>query len=358
MSAFFVGYLATQIPSGFLSDTIGVRRTLTLAIGLAGVTCGLTGMALSFSEFLLFRFLNGLAAGCIFAPSSALLFRWFPSRERALAVSLFTTINLCGMSLSIALSPIISATFGSWRWSFWILSIPSLILIAPCFFVVRESPVNDTTTSLTDPQSGVKTMHFAAVLRWKWIWPIALLELSIGLARSLSLTWMPAYFVDEFGMNEVYAGAVASLSLVFTGVISSPFFGILSDRAFVRRSTLLFLGAFAPGLIGFGLSIVGSTSASLAIALAAIMGAFHVGWMFGPVMISEGVPLAVAGTATGIVNFCTTIGFIVGPVIFGHMLDVAGSFSLSWLALGVICTPLSLLMIPMMWLEKKASLTK
>jgi len=54
-------------------------------------------------------------------------------------------------------------------------------------------------------------------------------------------------------------------------------------------------------------------------------------------------------TATEIVNFCTTVG---------HAFDVAGSLSLGWLVLGVIRTSLSLLMIPMMRLEKNTSLTK
>jgi MFS family permease len=140
MTGFWTGYVITQIPSGYLSDRIGVRRTHAAALTLVGITSIMTGTASSFGDCFTYRILCGLAAGCIFAPGAAIVLRWFQPEERGVASSLFVVGSKVGGIVGLILSPAISAFFGSWRWSFWILSSIAFFAAIAVVLFEKELP--------------------------------------------------------------------------------------------------------------------------------------------------------------------------------------------------------------------------
>jgi EmrB/QacA subfamily drug resistance transporter len=123
LDAVATGYLvslAVFIPAaGYLGDRFGAKRILLLAIGLftaASVLCGLAG---NLGELVTFRVLQGAGSGMMTPVGMAMLYRAFPPHERLRASSILTIPT----ALAPALGPVLGGalvTSLSWRWVFFV----------------------------------------------------------------------------------------------------------------------------------------------------------------------------------------------------------------------------------------------
>ncbi len=349
MSGFFISYVAVQIPIGFIADKVGVKRVFTVSLLLVGVLCILTGFATSFIDGFTLRFLNGFAAGCIFAPGSALVLRWFPPKDRALAISLFTVSNVVATVIVLAFSAVVSSIFGGWMWSFWIFGVPAIIIAVLSFFLLKEKPEDSFVSDTATVRASIRA-YYCMILRDFRVWFLSLAGLAGATVNIGSLTWIPTYLVSSLGLSEVYAGSMTSI-IAFTGIIAVPFGGYVADRVLKKRSPVVFFGTFGSGLACILFSFLKPTGFYPTIALFVIIIFLTTFWWILPSLLSDWLPLNVMGTASGFVNFMTMIGSIIGPFIFGYILDFTGSFSFGWLVLGCIASILSLPMLSVMFKE-------
>jgi ACS family D-galactonate transporter-like MFS transporter len=184
------------------------------------------------------------------------------------------------------------------------------------------------------------------------MWLVCIATVGGGAAFIGSLTWIPTYFVRIVNLSEVYAGSISSL-LALAGIFGTPIGGFIADRILRKRSPIVFSGIFASGLSCIFFSIVMPSDLYSAIAWFIPIPFFSAVWWIGPSLLSEWFPLQVLGTATGILNFMTISGCVLGPIIFGLILDLTGSFSHGWFALGSIASLSALLMIPIMLQDSK-----
>ncbi|HJU10885.1 MAG TPA: MFS transporter, partial [Candidatus Binataceae bacterium] len=88
---FFVGYFIFEIPSNLILQRVGARVWISRIM----ISWGVVAIAMMFTRgarsFYLLRFLLGVAEAGFFPGIIFYLTHWFPSRERARAVSLFMT---------------------------------------------------------------------------------------------------------------------------------------------------------------------------------------------------------------------------------------------------------------------------
>ena len=106
---FFFGYVLLQIPGGYWATAWSARKVISLfliAWGICAVGCGL---ARSFRQFEVMRFLLGVAESGVFPATMVLLANWFPRGERARANAYWT---LC-QPLAVALTTIVAPKRGS-----------------------------------------------------------------------------------------------------------------------------------------------------------------------------------------------------------------------------------------------------
>ncbi|MBU2702966.1 MFS family permease [Sporomusaceae bacterium BoRhaA] len=69
MTAFYTGYILTQIPGGLLTDRFGYRKVLLSSFLLMGLFTGLMGLTTSYEQGLVFRLLAGIGSGAVMAAS-------------------------------------------------------------------------------------------------------------------------------------------------------------------------------------------------------------------------------------------------------------------------------------------------
>src|ERR1039458_7887833 len=110
---FFFGYVLLQLPGGYWATAWSARKIISLFLiswGICAVGCGL---ARSFRQFEVMRFLLGVAESGVFPATMVLLSNWFPRGERARANAYWT---LCQPLAVAASAPFTGWLLGAYGW--------------------------------------------------------------------------------------------------------------------------------------------------------------------------------------------------------------------------------------------------
>jgi len=161
-----------------------------------------------------------------------------------------------------------------------------------------------------------------------------------GLGLSLLQSGVLAYFVlsmrDTFALSTVDAGRLLALAHL-GGAAGRLGWGVVSDRAFGgRRRPGLAINALI-GAAAFGCLALGSRLPSAVLPpLAVVLGVAAFGWVgLYFALVAEIGGARSAGLLTGLAVIFAWGGILVGPPLFGLLLDVTDSYGLAWLALAV-----------------------
>jgi AAHS family 4-hydroxybenzoate transporter-like MFS transporter len=137
-SAGFVGLMLGAMSVGSFGDRVGRKRALLFSMLIFGVFAMLTGLAQSFNDLVLLRFLTGVGLGGSLPNLAALATEYVPDRLRRIPASLIgAAIPTGAMSAGV----IAAATLQSWGWRsmFYLGGMLPLTLAAVLYFALPES---------------------------------------------------------------------------------------------------------------------------------------------------------------------------------------------------------------------------
>lgn len=123
---------------GWLSDTLGRKKTLLLAAGLFGISAIGTALAHNIMEFNVFRILGGFGVGAACIVSPMYIAEVSPPAIRGRLVLLNQVANVVGEIVSYLVAYYLSFS-GDWRWMFGSTVVPVACFTAALLFV-PESP--------------------------------------------------------------------------------------------------------------------------------------------------------------------------------------------------------------------------
>jgi len=169
-SCALIGCLFGALITGVLSDRLGRKRLLIAAAALFAITSVGNGLAGTFSVFVFWRMLGGVAIGLASSLSPMYISEIAPAQMRGRLVSVNQLTIVVGVLLSQLLNwwlvrtlPtgasddfILHSWFGQsgWRWMFALTSIPSLFFLIG-MFMVPESPRWLIKKGLVDRARGI-----------------------------------------------------------------------------------------------------------------------------------------------------------------------------------------------------------
>ena len=334
-SAFFISYTVFQIPGGYLSDKVGPKKVLLVALVWWSIMTMATGVARTFSQFFIVRVLFGIGEGlqppCAFKLNS----NWFPNQERATANAIFT--SACSFGPAIAPS-IAVAIIGLWGWHalFYIFGALGFVIMPLLYFFVKNSPEEDPDiskeeleyiksgqTEIVTQTTDSEEVGLMSVLKNRNIVLLALTYFGFMCAFFGLLSWLPSYLVKARGFELVKMGIFSGLPFLALG-IAQPFGGWLSDKVFKgKRKIQAMVVNLAAGPVLYG--VVVAPTETVAMALLVCTG-FLVGMAFGPLwaMPMELVKRSYVGMATGVMNAGGSIGGILSPIIIGYLVGMSG----------------------------------
>lgn len=318
MSAFYIGYLITQIPAGVLGDRFGVRFILAASLVLEGLSTSAMGFINTYEMGFTLRILSGLGAGAVYASCSRAIVEWFPERERGLAFGVLLAAPSGGILVSNLIVPSLHQMIG-WQGAFkavGMLTVAAGILVF--LFMRSQGTVGSNNKSLF---SGFKHIFGNKNLVLTGLAGFGLMWLELGTA-----TWANAY-IKKLGFSVADAGLVM-IFYGLGGVLAPLISGVISDRLGERKRLILIAYMLViPTTIIFGYQ---QTFTMLAIT-GFIMG--FVSYVANPqltALISQFAGREWAGTANGVSNFMFQMASLISPFIIGITIDATGSFNTVW----------------------------
>src|SRR5579864_6598801 len=201
---FFWGYFIFEIPSNLLLHKLGARIWIARILVSWGIVAILTGFVKTATHLYLLRFLLGVAeAG--FVPGMCLyLTYWFPQRQLAHAIALFSSAapiaSVVGAPISgVILDQIHWFGLSSWRWLLILEGIPAIVGGIVTYFLLPSRPME--AKFLTLQEKNYLTAELSVQEQQK----IAQQRLTVGRALTHARVWhlTAAYFTAAIGYNTI-----------------------------------------------------------------------------------------------------------------------------------------------------------
>ena len=329
LPAAYLGGVLMAIPAGWLTDSLGVRLTLTVGLAVIGVMTALAALGSSLAVLLVCLVVGGFGFSVLNPATGKAIVDWFPARRRGAAMGIKQTgLTLGGVAASLSLPPI-AAAFG-WRWALVAAAAVAVVSGTLVALAYRRPPLPESTMPATRP----KVADALRFLRRPGVLLVFACGFVLSVAQSSLLGYLALYAKETFTVSAVGAGQLLALSQV-GGTVSRLAWGFVSDRWFGgrRRPGIVvnaLLAAVSYTLLSYGAGLPGDALVPLAIAAGA--GAFGwVGLYFA--LVAEIGGARYAGVLTGISVIFAWGGTLFGPPIFGQVLDATGSYTTSWLIL-------------------------
>jgi len=148
IGAFFLAYALMQIPSGWLTDTLGGRWTLAAyVVAWSLATIGL-GFAKGLAGIWVLRLILGIAQAGAYPAAAALLKRWIPLSGRGLANSSVAMGGRCGLLVALMITEplmllvgrLLNWDAGTWRVVLGMYGVLGLLWAAAFVRLFRNSP--------------------------------------------------------------------------------------------------------------------------------------------------------------------------------------------------------------------------
>lgn len=325
----FAGLLLFSIPAAAIVGTIGLRRAISLLQVFFGLT--LVGLAGATDR-------NGaiaaVGAGSSFlaasnpATTTAVVLR-FPARHRAQAMNTKQVGVPLGNLLAAVLFPIAAAMIG-WRGAFLVAAVVS-VSAAGVSWILYGPAVDSQLASTSRWGPGLRVLLRSSAVR--------LTTIMHGLLMVGQIT-MLAYFVVYLVSRHVSLGAAAAYLVLMqlAGTAGRLLWGLATDYGFGgrRRATLITVILIA-ALGAAALAIVpADPSPWLLVPMSILVGLGLMSWAGMIELVrAELVASSATAAATGVGYTFASIGAVVGPPLFGLVVQSNG-FVVAWVALAVV----------------------
>jgi len=143
-TSMILGWATGGIIFGMMSDKIGRVKTMVATLLVYSVFTGLSGLATTWVDFTLYRFLAGIGIGGMFGAATTLVAESVPAGFRAMALGSLQALsalgNIIGSLLSLQIPPgshNFVSDYAGWRVLFFVGTVPAL-LVVPIIFVLKE----------------------------------------------------------------------------------------------------------------------------------------------------------------------------------------------------------------------------
>lgn len=337
--AMMIGWATGGIIFGMMSDKLGRVKTMVATLVVYSGFTGLSGIAQSWQEFIVYRFLVGLGVGGMFGAATTLVAESVPGRFRAVALGALQTLSATGNIMGSLISYLIPPSqlnfvggYSGWRVLFFVGILPSLLAV-PILFLLREPEAwrkaRATAALGVDNKRVGSLSDLFGHPRWR---RNALVGLLLGVAGMIGL-WGIAFFSPELitealkgePLEKVNRARALGTALQDVGA----FCGMLAFTtvaAFLTRRLAFFcsflLCSFTVALVFLGLRTEAQVYWMLPLMGFATLSVFAGYSIYFP----ELFPTRLRGTGVG---FCyNTVRYLAAPApaLLGHLSVWVGSF--------------------------------
>ena len=321
MSVFGITSLISYFPGGWLADRVSPRKLITVACVSTGIAGFYFATFPSYGVCLALHAFWGVTITLTFWSAMIKATRdWAPADRQGRAFGILEGGR--GMTEALAASIVlwVFAMLGEGKLGMaWVIILFSSLNIL--IGVLTWFALEDSTQSSSDGRDQIKLSDIIKVLKMPVVWLISVVIFTAYCA-SWGLEYYTPYAMEGFGMSVVLWGTIGIAIHWFKPLIAAGS-GFLADRVGISR---LLACAFLVLTVSFAVSaaIPGSPDLILMMVVNVTIGCFAIyacrSTYFA--LLEEGnIPLALTGTAVGIISVVGYAPDIFMPLLGGVLLD-------------------------------------
>jgi MFS transporter, ACS family, glucarate transporter len=257
LAAFNLAYAVFEVPTGWLGDVFGPRKTLIRIVLWWSVFTALTGMAgfqiggivvVGYWVLVAIRFLFGVGEAGAFPNITRALHNWLPITERGFGQG---AVWMCGRLMG-GLTPLIWTLLVvrcgvPWYGAFWLFGGLGAAWCVAFALWFRNRPeqkpgVNEAERQLIQAGAGAETEQAHASVPWgrllrsRTLWMLCLMYFCMSYGWYFNLNYLPNYLQEQHGVNPGdLLGALFQGGPLIFGAAGCIIGGFLTDR-YIRRT--------------------------------------------------------------------------------------------------------------------------
>ncbi|XP_019853503.1 PREDICTED: sialin-like [Amphimedon queenslandica] len=341
LSAFFVGYIITQIPGGWLAQRFSAKYVFGVGILATAIFTLLTPLAASLGIWVLVavRILEGIFEGVTFPSNHTLWGKWAPPAERSRLITFVFAGQYVGNILSFPLTALLCkyGFAGGWPSAFYLCGIMGVIWFFFWLFLAFDSPsshpritsaerryIENAITEIDNKNIVKVPTPWFDILTSPAVWGTIVVQFSSNYGFYVLLTTMPTYFKQAVGfdikkdlvMNGVFSAIpyffdtiVVFVAGAAADLIKDRFLSVTNTRKLFSCSSLVLQALFIVLCAYFGTTkLLALLLLTLTVSVGGMQLAGH------SVAMLEMAP-RYAGIIMGLCNTAGTLPGIIGPLI-------------------------------------------
>jgi ACS family D-galactonate transporter-like MFS transporter len=346
LSSFFWTYAFMQIPGGMLADKYKPRIVIAAATIGWGLFQALAAASTSSFMLLLTRLGLGATEAPIYPAGGKLNAMWMTPNERARGATLLDGGAPLGAALGALIIAGLIAAFDSWRISFVVAGVGTVLCGIFAWWYIRNSPgehpsVNEAEArhvqdahdleDLSDPVPSGRGV--GAFFGYRSVWCMCLGWMFFNTVFYGLLTWMPTYLFKVHGLDIKQLGG-ALFIMFFAGFVGELIGGQIGDiwRERGGQPNTIFRTLFGIAAIVATISIFSVAYVTNAVAVVALLSStlFFLRWCG----MYWAIPSILAtrnraGFLGGCMNLGGNIAGVTVPIIVGLIVQFTGSYYLA-----------------------------
>ena len=223
--AFFVTYMISAPILGFLADRFSRWIIVGSAVILWSLASGGSGLAATFAILLATRVFVGIGEGGYGPAAPTILADLFPIQTRGRIMAIFCSAIPVGSALGYVIGGLVGAHLG-WRWAFYLVTPPGLLLGLLCFWQ-RDPRV--AADHLAQKSSRRSVRDYLNLFRTRsYLINCIAMTLMTFVTGGLGF-WVPAYlrYRDQ---SPAVGMTIFGLITVVAGLVSTLLGGVIADK--------------------------------------------------------------------------------------------------------------------------------
>lgn len=255
-TAFMLSYMLLAPVFGWLADRHSRWRLIGVAVIVWSLASGGSGLATGFLVLLVTRCFVGVGEAAYGPAAPTIISDLYPVRVRGSVLAWFYAAIPFGSALGYVLGGFVASRTGDWRWSFYVLVPPGLLLGLWCWFM-REPARGQAEDKAVNAQRRARLQDYLVLLRT----PSYVLDTLGMTAMTFAVGgigfWMPYYIVDVCQATTLEnANLIFGAIVAVAGLVATLLGGMAGDALRKRFSGSYFLVAGFSMLLGFPLFLL------------------------------------------------------------------------------------------------------